>query len=437
MTCRLSAITMAATLALSAPGRAATGPGPEDVVALEHWVDAVQQHVPGRVDEPLRSVAVLTYDDRHRLLDAQAVFFRALLGKSVPTSDASEARAARLGADRARVPGANAWLERAAILHGDAVIFASRLPQPPTDPRDDGDEGRLITASDGEYLGVAQPVWHSKFARDLLDRVQPRPAADAFVARWYHAMVAFFMGEGRYGEAAPLLRRAASLAPDDARLLFDRACLAEALGLPRSQQVLLNPRAEDVEPSPPGAPPGRPGTPARGTRVTRAAPVSERATNNEAERLFRRALAVDGSMAEARVRIGRLLILRTRYDEADRELTRALATTRDPAVAYLAHLFASRADARLGRDTAAADHAQAALDLFPDAQSALIASSLLALRRADVAGALAPIDRLARLADARPPRDPWSEYHMGAGRDAVAWLTSLWASVPRSATAPR
>lgn len=405
--------------------------GPENVVALETWVSTVEQHTPGEPDDALRRVAGLTYEQRRDLTDALDVFFSALSGRSPSTANDAEAQVARIGADTSRTPGANRFLERAAVLHGDAIVFAARLPAPPADARDvRTGEPRLVSSTDGEYQGIVRPSWHSTFATALLDRVQPRPSADPFVRRWYHAIVAYLMAYHRYGEAAVPLQHAIELIRDDAVLLFDRACLAEVTGLPRNQQVLMDPRARQADSSAPDSLPGRTGL-SQAQRITRSTPTTETAANAEAERLFRRVLAIDVSRADARLRLGRLLVVRKRYAEADVELARTLATTRDRPTAYLAHLFAARANAHLGRLDAARAHVEAALASFPDAQSGLIAQSQLALQRADVAGALAPIERLAAINHARQPADPWLDYDAGPGRDASALLVDLWASVGR------
>jgi tetratricopeptide (TPR) repeat protein len=327
-------------------------------------------------------------------------------------------RAAQLGTEAARSPGANAFLERAAVLHADAVIFAARLPSPPPDSRDD-DGAQLVSAADGEYEGTMHPSWHWTFGRELLDRIAPRPAADPFVARWYHAMIAYLFSGARYGEAAPLLRSAAVLLPDNASILFDRACLSETLGSPQVQSVLNDPRARPVSPA--RDEPGR--------ELTPVVPIGERQANADAEALFRHAIDADGSLVEARVRLGRLLLIRGRDAEAATMLAQAVTTARDPAVAYLAHLLAARAATRLGRLDEADAHTDAALALFPGAQSALIAKSYVALQRADAAGALDPINRLAQRDSRVASRDPWSEYYLGAGRDSTALLSDLRSSI--------
>src|SRR5262249_42730378 len=108
--------------------------------------------------------------------------------------------------------------------------------------------------------------------------------------------------------------------------------------------------------------------------------------NATAEKLFRQTLAVDPSLVEARVRLGRILEVEQHAADAAAELERALSARPsggDAMVAFYAHLFASRANQALNRGDAAVEHARAALALFPNAQSALLAQSQLALHRSD------------------------------------------------------
>lgn len=97
----------------------------------------------------------------------------------------------------------------------------------------------------------------------------------------------------------------------------------------------------------------------------------------------------------------------------------------------LAHVVATEglAEPACSDGASEAEHYRNALRIFPDAQSALLASSQLALAGADVAGALAPIERLGPRS-AEFTADPWWRYHLGPGRDADELLRALWASVP-------
>ena len=131
--------------------------------------------------------------------------------------------------------------------------------------------------------------------------------------------------KGLYGEVSRISQRAADLLPDDARILFDRACYAEIQGLPRTQ-VLLTPMDVAIQRTGrAGRPPNPAWTPSQAALV--GIPIAD-VTNDEAERLFRRALRADPSFVEARVRLARLLDVRKRHDEAAAELATALAASR-------------------------------------------------------------------------------------------------------------
>lgn len=268
----------------------------------------------------------------------------------------------------------------------------------------------LLISEDGAYQGAIEANWNWPFARRLLDAIAPRPAGDPFVALWYHATAAYLLRNSFYGEAQPHLTHAAPILPDDPRILFDRACLAEALGLPRAQQFLTDEslaamRITSPDPRPVRAMPrGQFGIP----------PVE--VANADAERFFRRVLEIEPGHVEARVRLARLLDLRNRHDEADRELAVALPSSRDPIVTFFARLFAGRAARALGRLDDAGRHFREAAALFPDAQSVLLAESQLALLQADTPGAVAPVRRLSELpVDAAQRSDPWWRYHTGPG----------------------
>jgi tetratricopeptide (TPR) repeat protein len=175
----------------------------------------------------------------------------------------------------------------------------------------------------------------------------------------------------------------------------------------------------------------------RGAAPTWRTPNSEPAvrippaakTNGEAERLFRRTLAIEPSLVEARVRLARLLQLRGHHEEAAAELKPALAANPTRVVAFYAHLFAGRAAQALGHASEASGHYQEASALFPDAQSALLASSQQALLQSDVLATLAPLERLGARS-AVFTADPWWQYHLCAGRDAEDLLKALWLRVP-------
>ena len=409
----------------------------ESVLALQAWVTAVRRHTPGKDDDSVAAIDVMSLGARKELNTGLALFFAALNGERVVTSRDAEKQIAEIGRSARQIPGRDAFLKRAAVLHSDAALYRDSSSEP-TGPVDTSPSSvpenpllsnhRLTLDKDGEILGSVAADWNWPFARSLLDRLSPRPAADPFVAAWYHATLAFMLGKGLYGEATPHLERAAAVLPDEARILFDRGCYAELLGLPKSQVLLSD--ADIVELNARRA--GRSPAKQTGGGGAQLGIPLESVTNGDAERLFRRALRADPAFIEARVRLARLLEARKRYEEAAAELSTALAAKPSGTLAFYAHLFAGRAAQALGRIDEAAVHYREAASLFPAAQSARLAESQAALLGADVAGALEPVQRI----DVRPatihfPDDPWWLYDLGSGRDRDALLREMWAVVPR------
>jgi tetratricopeptide (TPR) repeat protein len=458
---------------------------PQDptVLALQDWVTSVNTHTPGRADAAVATVSAFSFETRKALSATMGLFLSALMEKvtgRVGTDNDVQKRVVEIGRAASRNPGAGAFLKRAAVLHSDAAAYGDLHPvlaagsaevsRPgikelkidphtgmPTNVHRDAPESPLLTNNrivvdkDGQILGEVAGSWNWPFARSLLDllsptrgaagtsgagsvaealvrsqpdRRSPRPAADPFVGAWYHATTAYMFANGLYGEATTHLKHAADELPDDPRILFDRACYAEILGLPMRQVLLSDADIAELLARRAGS---RPSRLTAGGAAQLGIPIAE-VTNAEAERLFRRALQVDPSFVEARVRLARLLDLRRRHEEAAAELNTALAAKPTGFVAFYAHLFAGRAAQALGRIDDAARHYQEAAALFPDAQSALLASSQAALLGSDVASALAPVQRLSPRSAAFDA-DPWWQYHLGAGRDADALLSEIWAQI--------
>jgi tetratricopeptide (TPR) repeat protein len=405
----------------------------ETVLAVQAWVTAVRRHTPGKDDDSVAAIQAMSFDARRELNTGLGLFFAVLKSQTVGTSGDAAKRIAEIGRTARQTPGTEAFLKRAAVLHSDAAVYRDSSFDQPTGPVDTSplripqtpllSNHRLALDKDGEILGSVAADWNWPFARSLLDLLSPRPADDPFVGTWYHATLAHMLGNGLYGEATPHLERAAAVLPDDARILFDRACYAEILGLPKTQVLLSDADIVELVARRAG---GRPSKLTFGGAAQLGIPLAE-VTNAEAERLFRRALHVDPSFVEARVRLARLLDVRKRHEEAAAELTTALEGKPIGTVAFYAHLFAGRAAQALGRIDDAARHYREAAALFPGAQSALLAQSQAALLGSDVPGTLAPIQRLDVSSSAS---DPWWRYHLGAGRDVDALLSELWAQIP-------
>lgn len=401
--------------------------GVSNVLVVERWSRAVLEHQPGRHDSAVDMVNAMTPEDRKRLASGLDVFLRTLTKKVVTTMETEARRLAELGADASRKPGTNQFLARAAVLHADAAMIApySVSAAPQVSAMGTVTPGGIVAVDDGEYRGVVVSNWGWAFARRLLDQTQPGPAGDPFVATWYHATSAFMMQRGYLGEAAPHLERAMQLFSNDARIVFDKACLSEALGLPRARQALDDPRTQQALSSPYLQPGFRSGAASNNVVSGKNSLISKVQAEAEAERMFRRALSLDPAMAEAHIRLGRLYESQGRHGDAVRELTAGLSNNSNDVAQFYGHLFLARALGALKRQAEAAAHLKQALGLFPNAQSALIAASQFALVNSDASGALLPMQRLSRI-EPETRGDPWWHYHTGMGRYADTLLQELW-----------
>lgn len=421
---------------------------PATVEAIERWADAVTSHVPGEPDDAVRAVWSLTFEDRKTLHPGMPLLLDAVAGERVTTKSLLERRIADIGLALARSPGAPEFFKRAAVLHGDAAILGYVVPLirplPPSVQRSPSRavammaplliERRLYLENDGQVVGMTLSDWNWIFARSLLDRLKS-PAVDPFVGQWYHATMAFMFQRRIFGEVQWHLEHAAEVLPNDPRILLDRGSEKEQQGLPRSQNVLSDEDMVTLR--------------ARGSLVSRTGrresvgldlgiqPVE--VSNRAAEGFYRRAVERDPRLFEARVRLARLLTLRSKYAEALDVITAAPPGTAPDAIAeFYAHLFAARAERGLGRLENAAGRIRQARDLFPDAQSALMAASHIAMLRADEAGAEEPMRHLALLPYRRDAEDdPWWMYETFTGRYANALLTEMWKDTGFSPRAPR
>lgn len=400
------------------PVRAADTITDATATVIQRWANAVATHVGGLPDQAVATVCRMSYRDRVDMNAGIDLFFTALSGSEVPSKENRAGQAVIAAARAAGRPLPATFLKRAALLHTDAAIFRAVYPVPPDTASPTVDSTNAIGSRsqapsllrnkpfvvdlDGEIVDSGIADWNWPFARDLLDRLVARreQTRDPFLATWYHAIGAYMLANGFYSDAEDHLNHAVDILPNDAHALFDRASLAEIMGLPKFQVVLASVHI----------PPAK-------------------ITNAEAERLFRRALVLDPTLVEARVRLGRLLDVRGAHTEALLEFRSALEAKPPKIVAFYAHLFAARASLNGGNVRDALSHYRDALSLYPNAQSALLGASQTALLQADVSAALAPLQRLGPQSTA-PDADPWSQYHLASGRDATELMQTLRAATP-------
>jgi tetratricopeptide (TPR) repeat protein len=269
--------------------------------------------------------------------------------------------------------------------------------------------------ADGRQAGMRYGAVHWDIARMLLDAVTPDPSRDDLVRRWYRATAVFFMSRRLFSDAVPHLDRARRLFPADPAILVESGYLHEIFASPRIQDVIRRT-------TPPGG--------------AVFAVASTRSNLRDAETYFRRAVELDEAFIEARLRLGHVVGLLGRHEEAVSQLQRTVAGTRDPLFLYHASMFLGNEERALGHRDLAREAYEKAAALYPRAQSPPLALTQLARGAGDRPGALRALQPLLALpADESAREDPWWGYYAGQGRDAAPLFAEVRARV--SLTEPR
>jgi tetratricopeptide (TPR) repeat protein len=166
-------------------------------------------------------------------------------------------------------------------------------------------------------------------------------------------------------------------------------------------------------------------TASRGNGAATAPPARSAELESVAE-LYRRALALDPSRVEARVRLGRVLCLAGHAREAVVELKRARQDAGQGYLFYLASLFLGDAYERVGEHGMAADSYRSAIAEYPEAQAAYLGLASVPQGAAPEPG---PVNVLTQMfgaeAGRRPERDPWWMYPYGQAWQSRARIDAL------------
>jgi hypothetical protein len=392
---------------------------PQWFLSMLTWLAAVNTHEPGQADAALGAAVtpqlvefeailteVLALGDRlvsgggRKPIEYRGRFFqdaelRSLMGirKGEPV-----------------VAGVNRLLRRAAVFHLDAAMLGGG----------EGTGRSSYIIRDGQQRRRSTSTVHWQFGRELIDRLQPDPARDPFARAWYLASAARLQSLLMVSEADDHLSRARQIFPNDADVLFRGACALETLTAP-SLLAALGPDMLLLRS--PGA-----------SRMVATRP-SVRSLLDRAEQLFRRALRHDPSLAEARVRLARLIGAKGERGEANDLLMQALAARPADDVRYLALMLLGDAQMAVGRRAEARARYEEAADLYPTAQSPLLALGLLARDGGDRETAAKTLERLSRLPPEPEKRiDPTWVYYTMQGRDADRRLQQVHALIGRDAS---
>lgn len=270
--------------------------------------------------------------------------------------------------------------------------------------------GGTIVADDGRVRGAGSLDGHLAAARRLLDALPRSGSLDAaqvegHVVVWYRTVSAVLASTHNLADLEPHVTRAVERFPDDAGILFDSGCFYETFAGPFTQIALAEETARETARAPLGL-------------IIQPRPAARMLV--EAEKDFRRAAAGDPSFVEASVRLGRVLMLRGRTQEAVTVLRRVAGHEADDDVQYYGWMFYGAALTQAGRSHEALQAFGAAAALYPAAQSPQLAISQVAADAGDPALARAALERVFASAVNTRRDDPWWRYLDGSGRDDEA-----------------
>jgi tetratricopeptide (TPR) repeat protein len=252
--------------------------------------------------------------------------------------------------------------------------------------------------------------WQLLSAARLVDTAPPTTGRDAFELRFRVFAGLALHAAGDLETAHDILRQGLRVDPRDPELLTALGAVVETVATLRQYDRPL-----------PGPRPRRYAAEAGGRGVLPNVSLAD------AEARYEQAVAVDPGMAEARLRLGRVRLLRGRTREALRDLEKVAAEAEQPGRRYLARLFEGRARAALGDAAGAAAAYRAAEAEVPQGQTAALALGGALDGLGDGVGAQEALDRASRPGGAE---DPWLDYQSGQPARLDELLEGLRRLVP-------
>ncbi len=394
---------------------AAAGPVAQDRwrALVDAWFVAVTTHVPGEPDDAARAIAGWTRADLQTALPyiASLADIEAGLGvnggRTTRRLNATEIAHLRELSSRVARTGTRHHLAiRGAFLHTDVVTLVQRDPLVVSAPesrrsqtlleREDSTPFVLVRTRDGQLDAFELGAFHWGFARRLLLPVDPDSDQEKVVRFWYRAVAAYFAHAKNLGEGFPHLERARQLFPRDPSILLASGCLQEMLASSAIQEFV------------------RTTTLPNGLKILDV--VSAETHLARAERAFRQSVAIEPTLVESRLRLGRVLGQMNRHAEAATELAQASTEAKDPILRFYANLLLGDEELALGRFEHARSSYETAIEQYPIAQSARLALSHFERQRGNRPAALAALEpALVPVAD-EDRDDPWRDYLLGEGR---------------------
>jgi tetratricopeptide (TPR) repeat protein len=367
------------------------------------YLDVVARYGPGTASDAISLLAALRLRDVDRVFDALDGACAADGARSCQPRDlagASPEVAQRVAAR---------WRQlypRVMALHAEALVVA------------------------GSVRDAAGVGFHSGVLRRLTARcaeIARRPDAPPAVAGLAVTGPRLLVWAFQYLRDDPGLDRAtqamASSSPDDVELWLARGALAElrtrrdaiaAAELETARALERRGGAVDQRPS------AREQAP---TDVRLEGEIARRVEG--AASVYERALKVHPASAELHLRLGRLLTLIDRTDDAERHLTQVDALQADPRQTYLTALFLGDLREAQQRPADALAAYAAAQRAWPGAQAPVVAMARLQVLTGSVAAARATLAAVYAERDMRERSDPWLGYVGGQGWRMSGALAAL------------
>jgi tetratricopeptide (TPR) repeat protein len=374
---------------------------------VEQWTTAVNSHAAGTVDLPLKTVA--SWPPEHVTLVVRLVIEQ--VHRLVEVRD--QGRDFVYTQELAELTGR---LLRGLSLHTDIAIVERTANARPG-------AGRAVILVDGRQTRFLQRSAHWPIARQIAAELSTRPTERPRVIEWYRATAALMQQWGDCDLLGPHLEGGQALFADDPVLAMYQGTLRQTFGDARLHDyVRQRGSTEGLGQAPAASRNGPP--PATALRL----PKATKTELGIAERELRRALTLDPTLHEARIRLAHVLATLGDHQQAAEVVRPALDAPLPPFLEFYAALILGRSEEQLGRfEEAGAAYARAAAR-FPGAASASIGRSRVALARGKATDALTIlVDVVGPFSTEKP--DPWLEYLKAHDPDAETLLKAWRAGV--------
>ena len=364
--------------------------------AAVRYLTAVLAHAPGQNDDAVDTLAAWT----SREFDQAFADLRELVSTGDP--DKPPAFLERFGEQPVSI---NMLLKRAAMLHSDIARIRRQRNGGYALPPEAGLQHHV--AADGKVVDTVSGTFHWDAARRLMGIVRPAPGRDADVLLWYQATSALLQQWNDYYALQPHLTSARALFPKDPVLLMYDGAVHEDYADPRVHNAFTKDESTPQRTLPCRTTLGC--APPLSAQFALRPPAQEW---HEAELALNFALEGDPNLAEARVRLGRVVGLQGRHGEAIEHLRKVLnqGASVPPVLRYFAWLLVGRELQTVGRGDEAAQAYRQADALYPGSQEARLGLSQTAQSRGDRESALNYLGGIRPYASSSGAGDPWWAY---------------------------